>query len=74
MNNYPINPERVYSIKELDRLTGLGYKNIVRSVRRGDIRAYHLDNTFYAVRGRDFIEALARDERGEVRLSKPMPV
>ncbi len=74
MSDYRINPERVYSIKELDRLTGLGYKNLVRSVQRGAIRAYHLDNTFYAVRGRDFIEALESDRRGEVRLSRPVTV
>ena len=74
MNEFRINPERVYSLKELDRISGLGYKNLVRSVQRGAIRAYHLDNTFYAIRGRDFIEALEGDRRGEVRLSRPVTV
>lgn len=69
-----INPERIYSVNELHRLTGLGVKNIQRSIQRGAIRAYHLDNKYYAIRGRDFLEALERDRRGEVYLSKPLAV
>jgi hypothetical protein len=72
--NISINPERIYSVKELDRICGMGINNIQRNCQRGAIRAYHLDNKFYAIRGRDFLEALEQDRKGEIRLSKPMVV
>ncbi len=69
-----ISPEKIYSVSELSQLTGWSKRNIERSVQRGAIRALRLSRQFYAIKGKDFLDALEKDRRGEIYLSKPLAV